>query len=77
MAKRTATPREGSPLIGVLKQTIRDSGLSLNELAKRSGVDDSQLSRFLRGERDISLSATEKLVQFFGLKLVKSKGKGK
>ena len=69
MAKKRASGQEVSPLIGILKETIRDSGLSLNELSKRTGVDNSQLSRFLRGERIISLTAAEKLVEYFGLKL--------
>jgi plasmid maintenance system antidote protein VapI len=62
--------REDSPLIGVLKETIRDCGLPMSELAKRTGVSHPQLSRFVRGERTLTLPAAERLVQFFRLRLV-------
>jgi len=39
-----------SSLIGILKETIRASGLSLNELWERTGVSNPQLSWFMRGE---------------------------
>ena len=65
-------PPEGPTLIGVLQEKIRGSGLSLNEIARQSGVADSQLSRFMRGESALSLRTAEKLVAFFRLKLVDS-----
>jgi plasmid maintenance system antidote protein VapI len=69
MAKKKGTNAEKSPLIEVLKSKIRDCGLSLNELARRTGVSDPQLSRFLRGERTISLPAAEKLMVYFGMRV--------
>jgi transcriptional regulator with XRE-family HTH domain len=53
-----------------LRTAIRDSGFSLAELGRRSGVDHSRLSRFLRGERDINLAAAETLCGILGLQLV-------
>jgi hypothetical protein len=60
------------PLVGELQQVIRDSGLTLTEIGKASGVDQGQLSRFVRGERTITLPAAAKLCVFFGLRLAKS-----
>ena len=71
MAKRSRS----SPLIGALKEAITRSGLSVNQVAKASGVSQSALSRFIRGERDLSLPAAEKLVTFLGLTLAKKRGK--
>jgi plasmid maintenance system antidote protein VapI len=68
--QRTGNKRE-SPLIGVLKEAVRDSGVPLNELAKRTGVSQPQLSRFVRGERSLTLPAAEKLAIYFGFKLVR------
>jgi transcriptional regulator with XRE-family HTH domain len=70
--KRKPARMEGSPLIGVLKEAIQESGLSVNELAKQSGVSQPQLSRFMRGDRSLTLPAAEKLVEFFGMRLVKA-----
>jgi transcriptional regulator with XRE-family HTH domain len=73
MAKKRVVTPEDSPLIGQLKSAIRDSGISLNELSKRCGVDHSQLSRFIRGERAISLAAAEKVMVYFGLSVTPTK----
>ncbi|HJZ56054.1 MAG TPA: helix-turn-helix transcriptional regulator [Gemmataceae bacterium] len=66
-------PAEESPLIGVLKQAIRDSGLTLTELAKQTAVSHPQLSRFVAGKRTLTLPAAERLMEFFGFKLVRAK----
>jgi transcriptional regulator with XRE-family HTH domain len=71
MAKKKDTDGGASPLIGILKDAIRDSGISLNELSKRTGVSNPQISRFMRGDRSLTLPAAEKLVEYFGMKLVK------
>jgi transcriptional regulator with XRE-family HTH domain len=57
-----------------IKCAIKDSGLSLNELAKRCGVSHPILSRFLSADpdqhRDIRLERTaDKLAAYFGLEL--------
>jgi transcriptional regulator with XRE-family HTH domain len=51
-----------------LKQAIVRSGLSLYKLGEASGVDSGRLSRFMRGERDLTLKTTAKLCDVLGLK---------
>jgi len=48
-----------------LRKAIDDYGKSANEIAKATGVPQTTLSRFLRGE-DMRLSAADKLIAFLG-----------
>ena len=54
---------------------ITHSGKSLKEIAADSEIDDSQLSRFLRGERTITLPTAEKVAAVIGLELKAAKGR--
>ena len=66
-------------VIDQLRQAVRDSGLSQNALAKRARVAQSQLSRFLRGERTLTLPAAARVCDVIGLELVRREratGKG-
>ncbi len=60
-------------LVQQLKDAIEESGLTLGELSRRSGVAASQLSFFLRGERTLTLPAAEKLCDALGYALAKVK----
>lgn len=56
------TPAEREPgLTTQLRSAIERSGLSLNDIAKASGIDSGRLSRFMRGERDLTLSAADRI----------------
>lgn len=57
------------PLSEALKNALRASGRSLDEIAQQVGLSTTTISRFLNGERDISLSAADKLADIFGLKI--------
>jgi transcriptional regulator with XRE-family HTH domain len=57
-------------LVAVLKRAVENSGVSLSELARRSGVSHSQISRFVRGERLLALDAASKLFDALGLQIV-------
>ncbi len=63
----------GGRTSGVLSQALRDairaSGQSLEQLAEASGVSSSVLARFLSGERDIHVSTADKVAAVLGLKL--------
>lgn len=61
--------KRGSPLIGQLKKAIENSGQSLNQLSKVSDVGRDRLSRFMRGERGLTLDAAERLCLALGLRL--------
>ena len=60
------------PLVAELQQAIKESGFSLNRIGKGAGVSQAQLSRFVRGERTLTLPAAAKLCVFFGLRLAKA-----
>lgn len=52
-----------------LRHAIGGYGLSLNKLAEATGVHKAQLSRFLRAERTLTLTAAAKLCAYLGLYL--------
>ncbi len=60
-----------------LKAAARATGLSVNALAKQSGVPQAVLHRFLAGERGITLDTAEKLCAWLGLELQPAAGGGK
>jgi transcriptional regulator with XRE-family HTH domain len=73
--------KKGEPtLTDQLRDAIRQDGRSLNELGRLCGVDAARLSRFVRGERGLSLDAVDKIAAELRLRLVKgqpAKPKGK
>ena len=70
-----AKKKEGAPgLVEQIRNAIRDSGQSLNQLSKLCGVDSGRLSRFMRGERELSLGAAEKVCQALHLSLAQLPG---
>ena len=68
---------EGRPLTSVLRDAIQASGISLAELSRQTGISTPQLSRFVRGERTLTLPLVEKLMAYFGLKVTDASGKAK
>lgn len=69
MAKKKQ--EEAPSVIVQLRDEIRDSGQSLNELGRASGVSAGQLSRFLRGERNLTSEAIDKICRALRLELRK------
>ena len=63
------TKQQPLPVVHQLQNAIRASGLSLNELGRRTGVSEGQLSRFLRGDRTLTLPAAARVCLYFGLEL--------
>jgi len=64
------------PISSQLREAIKQSGLSLNQIAKAAGVSQSTLTTFLTGgpgrDRDVRLERTaDKLAEFFGLELTR------
>jgi transcriptional regulator with XRE-family HTH domain len=61
-------------MIGQIQQAIRESGLSLSELGRVSGVSQGQLSRFIRSERILSLPAAARVCEALGIQLLMPAG---
>lgn len=49
-----------------LRRLVESCGLSRYELAKRTGVDESALSRFVHGERGLSMEALDAIGMALG-----------
>lgn len=56
-----------------VRTAIKNSGLSINRLAKNSGVSQPVLCRFVNCERGITLATASKLAETLGLELVSKK----
>jgi plasmid maintenance system antidote protein VapI len=63
----------------VLREAIRRDGRSLTKLAAVADIDDGQLSRFMRGERGLTLDTTERICRALGVecRLVRRRRKGR
>jgi transcriptional regulator with XRE-family HTH domain len=69
--------RKGVPgLTGQLREAITASGLSLNKISAASGVGRDRLSRFVRGERDLTLSAAERICEALRYELTRKPADG-
>lgn len=68
MAKRK-TRQDSEKLSDQLRQIIEQSELSRYELSKRSGVDASQLHRFVRGTGKLTTDSLDKIGLALGLRL--------
>lgn len=66
---RAGKKREGRDLVEQIREAVRNSGQSLYEISKSSGVAASQLSRFMRGERTLTLPAASKVCDALHLHL--------
>jgi transcriptional regulator with XRE-family HTH domain len=61
-----------------LKRAIRESGKTVYEICKATGLDKGAMSRFLSNTTDLRLESIDKLCTFLGLELTpKSKRKGR
>jgi len=52
-------------------KAIEDSGKSVRSIALNAGISQPQLSRFVKGERDLLLDAAGKVAKSLGLGLRK------
>lgn len=52
-----------------LKTAILCSGMSVNAIARESGVPQPSLWRFLNRRQDLALSSVQKLITHFGIKI--------
>ncbi|HBG28188.1 MAG: hypothetical protein A2Y10_19615 [Planctomycetes bacterium GWF2_41_51] len=61
-------------ILETIKKVIEKSGKSRYVIAKESGVSQSQLCKAMQG-KDLCCETADMLCKYFGLELVKSKGK--
>jgi transcriptional regulator with XRE-family HTH domain len=62
-----------------LIRAIRDTGLSQREVSRVTGVDETLVSRFLRGLRQPNFETIDKILDALGLEIVvrpRRRGKG-
>jgi transcriptional regulator with XRE-family HTH domain len=52
-----------------LRRAVLDHELSRHAISRRTGVAESVLSRFVRGERGLSSASIDRLVQFLNLEV--------
>lgn len=60
-----------------MHRIIAECGLSRYEIAKRSGVSEATLSRFVNGLQGLSTDTLDKLAEVLRLELVARKPKGR
>jgi hypothetical protein len=66
---------ESKPTISdVLRDAIERSGLTHYRIAKDSGIPESNLRRFIRGEMSVRLDKADRLAAYLGLRLVPDPG---
>jgi len=70
-SQKKSVPDEGESAAEVLRRAIQESGLSLNELGRRTGVPPATLSRFMTGKRTITLAVFDRVRGAVGLRLVR------
>ena len=61
------------PLSQQLRAAIEDSGETRYAIAKATGIDQSVLSRFVNGERGLSMNAIDILGGYLGLEIVRKR----
>lgn len=59
----------------VLKSAIAESGVSRYRIAQDTGILETSLSRFMRGETSLRLDKADVLADYLGLELMKRRGK--
>jgi len=63
-------PVAGKTLTDQLRDAVRRSAVTRYRLSLELGIDQAALSRFVNGERGLSLEAIDKLAAFLKLRLV-------
>ena len=53
-----------------LRRAVEQSGMTRYEIYKRTGIDQSVLSKFVRGQRGLSMDTVDVLCECLGLRLV-------
>jgi hypothetical protein len=65
----------GEPFSDQLRRAVRDSELTRYAISVRTGIDQGTLSRFIQGQRGMSLESIDKLMDCLGLEIKRRTGK--
>jgi hypothetical protein len=76
-AQEGAQPEEGPGLLDQIRDAIRKSGRTLNQMEKDTGVSRGELSRFLRGQRVLGGEPLERICRSLNLRLIGGPAEGK
>ena len=60
-----------------VRQAIQRCGLTQAEIARETGISKGGLSRFMHGERDMTLRTLERIAKLISVKLIVEKPKRK
>ncbi len=74
MTRKRKSKQYGS-ITEALRQAILDSEVNFRELERETRVKRQSLMKFARGEQSLRLDMADKLAEFFGIEVVKRKGK--
>jgi antitoxin component HigA of HigAB toxin-antitoxin module len=69
--------KAANKLTDELRAAVAGCGMTLDDLTRATGVDKSALSRFVNGERGLSMEAMDAIGQCLGLRIVADKPKTK
>jgi transcriptional regulator with XRE-family HTH domain len=64
-------------VLDAIRQAIDRSGRTRYRIARDTGLDESNLSKLMRGEAGLSIESLTKLAEYLGLELVVRPKKGK
>jgi transcriptional regulator with XRE-family HTH domain len=53
-----------------LQEAIRGTGLTQREVSRVTGIDEGLISRFVRGQREMSFKTIDQLLDALGLEIV-------
>lgn len=60
-------------LMDEVRQAIEESGMSCYAICKGAGIEESAMSRFMRGQRGLTLRTLDRLAAFLDLHVRKGK----
>ncbi len=70
MSKELRHPKSADTLSKQLRWYVKNCGVSTYRLERETGIHNSALSRFLRGERGLSVASMDTMGKFLKLVLV-------
>ena len=70
-------PKKQQDIEALLRQAIESSDMTRYEISRKSGVSQTVLSFFVRGERSMTLATAAKVAKTLGLTLKPEKKKGR